>query len=109
TELLRKMDIIYAKMASNDFNLPLSKAFCHYLTPARLDDVLIIETRIDYVKKASICFEYSIWDEQLLTKYAQGFTVHACTTSSGKVTKLPAVFIEKIEKYFAGRKNERKK
>jgi acyl-CoA thioester hydrolase len=89
TELLRDMGIYYVMFESRGFNLPLTKAYCHYLLPARYDQVLLIETEIEYVKRASVKFNCSIWDEQKENKLVEGYTVHACTNSEGKIVRIP--------------------
>jgi acyl-CoA thioester hydrolase len=89
TELLRDMGIYYAVFESRGFNLPLTKAYCHYLLPARYDQVLLIETEIEYIKRASVKFNCSIWDEQQEKKLVDGYTVHACTNSDGKIVRIP--------------------
>jgi acyl-CoA thioester hydrolase len=89
TELLRDMGIYYTVFESRGYNLPLTKAYCHYFLPARFDQVLLIETGIEYVKRASIKFSCVIWDEKQEKMLVEGYTVHACTNSEGKIVRIP--------------------
>jgi acyl-CoA thioester hydrolase len=89
TELLRDMGIYYTVFESRGYNLPLTKAYCHYLLPARYDQVLLIETEIEYVKRASIKFNCVIRDEMQEKMLVEGYTVHACTNSEGKIVRIP--------------------
>jgi acyl-CoA thioester hydrolase len=89
TELFRDMGIHYAVFESRGYNLPLTKAYCHYLLPARYDQVLLIETEIEYVKRVSIKFNCKIWDENKTLKLVEGYTVHACTDAGGKIVRIP--------------------
>jgi acyl-CoA thioester hydrolase len=98
TELLRDMGIYYAAFESRGFNLPLTKAYCHYLLPARYDQVLLIETEIEYIKRASIKFNCSIWDEKKENKLVEGYTVHACTNSKGKIVRIPEDVVDLIRR-----------
>jgi len=98
TELLRDMGIYYAVFESRGFNLPLTKAYCHYLLPARYDQVLLIETKIEYIKRASVKFNCSIWDEQQEKKLVEGYTVHACTNSEGKIVRIPEDVVDLIRR-----------
>lgn len=98
TELLRDMGIYYAVFESRGFNLPLTKAYCHYLLPARYDQVLLIETEIEYVKRASMKFNCSIWDEKKENKLVEGYTVHACTNSEGKIVRIPEDVVDLIRR-----------
>jgi acyl-CoA thioester hydrolase len=96
TELLRDMGIYYAVFESRGFNLPLTKAYCHYLLPARYDQVLLIETEIEYVKRASMKFNCIIWDEKMENKLVEGYTVHACTNNEGKIVRIPQDVLDLI-------------
>jgi acyl-CoA thioester hydrolase len=89
TELLRDMGIYYTVFESRGYNLPLTKAYCHYFLPARFDQVLLIETGIEYVKRASIKFSCVIWDEKQEKMLVEGYTVHTCTNSEGKIVRIP--------------------
>jgi acyl-CoA thioester hydrolase len=99
TELLRDMGITYAAFESRGFNLPLTKAFCHYLLPARYDQVLLIETEIDYIKRASVKFTCLIWDEKREKKLVEGYTVHACTNGEGRIVRIPEDVMTVINQY----------
>ena len=98
TEMMRDIGLIYAELESDQFNLPLSEAYCHYLSPAKYDEVLLIETAIDYVRRASIKFNYEIWDNDHTRQLVEGYTVHACTTSEGKIVRFKSDFMEKINR-----------
>ena len=57
------MGILYTEVEKAGFNLPLTQVYCHYLLPARYDDMVEVETDIEYLKRASMKFTYLIWDE----------------------------------------------
>ncbi len=63
-ELMRKLGIAYAEMEKQGISLPLTRVNCHYLLSAKYDDLLIVETNIDYIKRASLKFISRIWDEK---------------------------------------------
>jgi len=96
TELLRDMRIYYAAFESRGYNLPLTRAYCHYLLPARYDEVLSIETEIEYIKRASIKFNCVIRDEKREKKLVEGYTIHACTNSEGKIVRIPDDVVDLI-------------
>lgn len=99
TEMMRAIGLVYAEMESETFNLPLSEAYCHYLAPARYDDVVLIDTQVGYVRRASIRFDYEIWDEGRTRQLVEGYTVHACTNREGKIVRFKADFMEKINRH----------
>jgi acyl-CoA thioester hydrolase len=96
TELLRSMGIVYAEMESQGYNLPLTEAYCHYLLPARYDQIIILETEMEYLKRASMKFNYIISDEDKEKILVEGYTVHACTNNLGKIVRLPSFIVEKL-------------
>ena len=97
TELLRDMGFVYAEWETRGFNLPLTQVYCHYLLSARYDQVLVIETEVEYVKRASIKFKYTIRDESGEKELTEGYTVHACVNAQGKIIRLPWEMIHIIE------------
>ncbi|HOG15985.1 MAG: Acyl-CoA thioester hydrolase YbgC [Syntrophaceae bacterium PtaU1.Bin231] len=99
-ELFREMGMVYADMETAGYHLPVTKVFCHYLKPARYDQVLCIESWIDCLRRASVRFEYAIWDEQRRDRLAEGYTVHACTNREGRVRRFPAFMLEKVIPYY---------
>jgi acyl-CoA thioester hydrolase len=99
-ELFRDMCILYTEIEAVGLNLPLTQVHCHYLLPTRYDDIVLVETDIEYLKRASIKFIYLIWDknrENLLTK---GYTIHACTDRSGRISRIPQMIVEKIHQFY---------
>jgi acyl-CoA thioester hydrolase len=99
TELLRKADLIYAQIELQGYNLPLTEAYCHYLSPARYDQIIVVETTLEYLKRASMKFNYAIWDEDKEKMLVEGYTVHACTNNKGKIVRIPSVIIDKINEH----------
>ena len=96
TELLREKGVIYAEMESLGYNLPVVELWCHYLLPARYDQIVLVETEIVHVRRASIKFNYLIWNERKGDVLVEGSTVHACTNKQGKIVRIPAVIMEKV-------------
>jgi acyl-CoA thioester hydrolase len=96
-ELLRTIGLVYASLAAQGFYLPLTEVNCHYLASARYDQILLVETEIDYVRRASVKFLSTIWDEMKEKVLVEGYTVHAFTNGQGKVTRFPPEIIEKLK------------
>jgi acyl-CoA thioester hydrolase len=96
TELFRDMGISHSEAEAAGFNLPLTQVYCHYILSARYDDVVEVETEIDYLKRASMKFSYQIWNESRTNLLAEGYTIHACTDKNGKITRFPTMITDKI-------------
>ena len=58
-------------------HLPVVEAFVKYVKPAKLDDLLLVTSRVSERRRASFRFSYEIRNEagELL---ASGHTLHAC-------------------------------
>ena len=58
-------------------HLPVVEAFVRYVKPARLDDLLLVTSRVSERRRASFRFSYEIRNEagELV---ATGHTLHAC-------------------------------
>ena len=96
TELMRDRGIVYARLEEEGFFLPVTQLYCHYLTPARYDDYVLIETAIGYFRRASIRFDYEIRNGDGTRVLAEGYTVHAFTNRNGKIVRAPRGISEQI-------------
>jgi acyl-CoA thioester hydrolase len=107
TELFRDMGILYSEVEAAGFNLPLTQVYCHYYLPAHYDEMVLVETGIAYLKRASMKFTYLIWDEKRENLLTEGYTVHACTDRSGKIVRIPARISGIIRSYYPKTKEQR--
>jgi len=96
TELFRNLGIVYSELELSGYFLPLTKSYCHYLSPAKYDDIIILETAIANFKRASIKFEYTLWNETRETKLVTGCTLHAFTNAESKIVRAPAKLIHAL-------------
>jgi acyl-CoA thioester hydrolase len=96
TEMLRSLGFPYKEIEAKGILLPVSEAFCKYISPARYDDVLTIETIADTSVKAGMKFDYAVFTEdgKLLAK---GYTKHAFVNTEGKVVR-PPKFLSNVVK-----------
>lgn len=89
-EMFRSLGLTYRVIESRGVFLPVSEAYCKYKTPARYDDLLVIETSIDEKVKGGVKFNYTVTSEDGKKIYARGYTKHACMDADGKVVRPPA-------------------
>ena len=97
TELMRAMGIAYKDMENQGIYLPVSEVFCKYHASARYDDVIIIETSVEFLKRASIQFAYRIWRKGDEAELFTGKTLHAFVDRGGKIVRVPALLKEKLK------------
>lgn len=89
TELLREAGCSYAQMEKDGLRMPVVEAGCRYHSPARYDDLVIVETRLEQITRATVQFGYRATlasDGRLL---ATGMTRHAATGAGGRPCRLP--------------------
>ena len=77
--------------------LPVAEAQCKYLTPAKYDDLLLIEATLDHAYKGGLKIDYRILsqDEQIL--HATGLTRHAFMNRDGRVVRPPKMIRDVIQ------------
>jgi acyl-CoA thioester hydrolase len=94
-EYLRAKGAPYREVeAELGIRLPVVEATVHYKAPARYDDLLVIETVLAQVRRASARFEYLVrrGEERLVT----GHTVHACIDFDGSLQRLPESLVARL-------------
>ena len=96
TELMRSLGIAYSEMEAQGAFLPVSEVFCKYHASARYDDVLIIETSVDFLKRASIQFAYRILRKSDGKQLITGSTLHAFVDREGRIVKVPSILRSKL-------------
>ena len=87
--LLRDIGLAYRDWEAKGLNLPVVQAHADYRASARLDDEVLVRTRVSRVGNTSIRFENVIStfpDRRLL---CTGHTVHALVGRNGKPRKVP--------------------
>ncbi len=90
TEMMRHLGIAYKEIEEQGVYLPVSEVFCKYHRPAKYDDVLVIETRVDFLKKVSMQFSYRILRAEDGEELVSGTTLHGFVDRQGKIIKAPS-------------------
>ncbi|MDA8138606.1 MAG: thioesterase family protein [Desulfobacteraceae bacterium] len=98
TELLRSWGLAYREIEARGILLPVSEAHCKYMTAARYDDVLRIESTLDAEVKAGLKIDYRVTSEDGQTLHATGYTRHAFINREGRVIRPPDFFRELIQR-----------
>jgi len=75
--------------------LPVAEAGVVYRRPARYDDLIAVETSLADLRRASARFGYRVTREGELL--ATGFTVHACLDAQGRMRRLPAEVVSRLQ------------
>jgi len=101
TELMRENVCSYREIESLGILLPVTECHIRFKAFACYDDLLQIETKLVELKKVSCKFSYRILREDVNTNkeqlIAKGYTVHAAVGRDGKLTRLPAKLIPRLQ------------
>jgi acyl-CoA thioester hydrolase len=100
TELLRACGLPYATFEREGFRLPLTEAFCRYHAPARYDDMLIIESRVEDFVSPRLRIEYRIVREIDGILLVSGHTAHAfIRIDTGRPVRPPEHFVRILSEF----------
>jgi len=97
TEFIRNLGFPYKKLEEEGIYLPVSEVFCKYLVSAQYDDLLIIETSVDFLRRASIQFRYRILRKEDGRELVTGKTLHAFIDREGRIIKIPPLLKERLQ------------
>ncbi len=97
SEFLRHIGLPYGTIEAQGFYFPVTDVHCHYANSARYDDVVLIETELVELGRASLSFVYRILHQANGNLLATGSTKHACIDRSGKVTRIPNLLIAALK------------
>ena len=97
-ELFRHLGLPYKKIEAQGLMLPVSEVTCKYVSPARYDELLVIETKVNTSFRAGIQFDYTITNEDGTVVHTTGTTRHAFVNEQGKVIRPPVFFRELVKK-----------
>jgi acyl-CoA thioester hydrolase len=101
TEYMRDLVMTYHEIESQGLVLPVIECYSRYKSPAFYDDMLNIETSLVELKNVSCRFNYRIYRNEssgTRTLLAKGYTVHASVSRDGRLTRLPAQLLAKLDK-----------
>ena len=97
TELIRNLGFPYKKLEEEGVYLPVSEVFCKYLVSAKYDDLLTIETSVDFLRRASIQFRYRILRNEDGRELVTGKTLHGLIDREGRIIKIPQLLKERLQ------------
>lgn len=91
-ELLRALGRSYARLEDEGIGLAVSEAQVRYLSPARFDDVIRIETTLTGVRSRAITFDYLISNAESGARLATAHTSLVSIDAAGRLAAIPTSF-----------------
>lgn len=96
-ELLRALGRSYATLEGEGVGLAVSEARVRYLSPARFDDRVRIETTLTGVRSRALTFDYLITHAESGTRLATAHTALVSIDPAGRIVAIPAHFRSVLE------------
>ncbi len=96
SELLRQVGHPYRMIEERGTYFPVVEVSCRYFKSAHYDDLIVIQTALTMIARASLGFAYRIHlagDDSLI---ASGSTKHACVDKDGRVRRIERELIESL-------------
>lgn len=100
-EFIRRKGPGYRAIEEGGHQLPVVEAKVRYRAPATYDDLLVVETRVTEVRRASVRFGYRVVKAETGALLCEGETVHACIDRSGRPTALPPELVRLLKEDLA--------
>ncbi|MDR1417759.1 MAG: acyl-CoA thioesterase [Endomicrobium sp.] len=97
TELLREMGIEYNGLEEKGLYLPVLNVECRYVSPAKYDDIITVETKICEITAASITCYYEV--KIAIKLLAIGKTKHPFVNKELKPIRIPKDIKQVLGKY----------
>ena len=89
TEFLESLGIKISFYAQKGIKFVVVRTEIDYISPAKLGDVLEIETKLKELKKVSLTFEYTLTKHQDQKLVVKGITKLACVDNNLNLIKIP--------------------
>ncbi len=103
TEMLRSEGISCGELERRGFIMPVTESYCRYLKPAAYDDLLLVRTRVEELRRASvkIATEVRRGGELLCSGYVR----LACVDSAFRPVRMPEDLKNCCEKFLTSTEN----
>ena len=88
-EYIRARGMTYKQVEERGIYLPVREAQARYRFPLRYDDLIHVRAVISEWRRASVLFEYEIYNEDKTAIATTGSTLHACVNREGKPVPVP--------------------
>ncbi|MFO7618934.1 MAG: acyl-CoA thioesterase [Thermoplasmata archaeon] len=88
-EFLRDLGMPLIEIEKGGTILMMAETKCNYLSPARYDEELVLETTVTHVGTKSLRFDYRVVRKSGRKEIAKAYTVHVTTDKNGKPKPIP--------------------
>ena len=98
TEMMREIGLPYSVFEQEGYMLPLIEAHCRFHAPARYDDLLVIESSLEFPIRSVLRIDYRITRDGEETLLTTGYTSHAFVLrQTSRPVRPPSFFLDAVE------------
>jgi acyl-CoA thioester hydrolase len=98
-DYLRNLGLAEGIRPIKDFDNVVVSAHLDFRSPARLDDVLLIDVRTREIRHSSFTFDFRLRHKRTNRLIAQGFTIHCAIDEAMAPIRVPDAFRRSIAEY----------
>ena len=102
-EYLRQAGILLKELMGDGIVFPMTHVDCQYRSPARFDDVILIEAILEEVSPVKMVFTYKVLRKEDGVLLATGSTQNVFTDQNGKIIRLSGKYYDKLKKSHEGK------
>lgn len=102
-EYLRQAGILLKELMGDGIVFPMTHVDCQYRSPARFDDVILIEAILEEVSSVKMVFTYKVLRKEDGVLLATGSTQNVFTDQNGKIIRLSGKYYDKLKKSHEGK------
>ena len=99
-EALRNLGVRYKDLEENGIWMPVYENYSKYIKPAKYDDLLDIDCRLEEIPGTRIVFYTDIKDEAGVLLHQGKTTLVFLDQKSQKIMRCPQIIIEKLAVFF---------
>jgi len=96
-EYIRARGRPYKDIEKDGARLPVVEAHAHFHQPARYDDLLVVRTVVQELRRVSMTFGYEVRREGDPTLLCAGRTLHACVNAEGRPIRFPPELVRLLQ------------
>jgi len=86
---MRTKGTSYVDFEANGVSLAVSEVEIRFIAPAKYDQLITVECRVNRVHSLKMNFSYTVFNAETGQTLATGVTRHICINAQGKATRIP--------------------
>jgi len=99
-EFYRSLGFTFDDSARKGLWFPRVEAFCQYIKPARFNDLVQVEIRVEELKEKSVKYAFKVLNEESGNLLSSGYVVVvAADKQAGKAIPLPKETVDKLKPF----------